>query len=275
MDVIKEYYRLDEFCLIIDDYMKKYELMNLHMYGMIEQLKNLRNQNIRCIGVFDQDEIKLAMIISTKRTVVSGCAKYACKLVKYLAVNNIKIDNLYGDKDIVYAIGMTYAKMTNKTFVVVMNQRLYTICSKKLLVLEDANFRKAQEKDTEILTCWIKEHFIDSNKRIDEKMIRSKTSYLVDNSKVYVIESDNEEIASMAVRTFDTQNGSLINNVFTPKKLRNRGYAKRCVASLTKEILNDKNFCALFTDLTNEISNSMYMKIGYIPVCDYVISRIK
>ena len=44
-----------------------------------------------------------------------------------------------------------------------------------------------------------------------------------------------------------------------------------CVAELSRNILQSgKEFCTLYTDLANPTSNSIYMKIGYKPVCDSV-----
>jgi predicted GNAT family acetyltransferase len=34
-------------------------------------------------------------------------------------------------------------------------------------------------------------------------------------------------------------------------------------------LLKGWKFCCLFADLSNEISNAVYLKIGYKPVCDY------
>jgi hypothetical protein len=62
-----------------------------------------------------------------------------------------------------------------------------------------------------------------------------------------------------------------VGGVYTPPELRNRGYATSCVAELSRNILQSgKEFCTLYTDLANPTSNSIYMKIGYKPVCDSV-----
>ena len=66
-----------------------------------------------------------------------------------------------------------------------------------------------------------------------------------------------------------TPNGIGINNVYTPPSLRRKGYATECVAKLSKQILEESNdYCFLFTDLSNPVSNSIYQKIGYRAVID-------
>ncbi len=60
--------------------------------------------------------------------------------------------------------------------------------------------------------------------------------------------------------------------VYTPPEFRNRGYATTSVAQLSRQMLSgDYSFCTLFTDLANITSNNIYMKIGYIPVCDFAM----
>ncbi|MFP6594299.1 MAG: hypothetical protein VB860_04865, partial [Dehalococcoidia bacterium] len=45
--------------------------------------------------------------------------------------------------------------------------------------------------------------------------------------------------------------------------------ATACVAALSQEMLDDgKEFCCLYTDLSNRTSNDIYMSIGFKPVCD-------
>ena len=50
---------------------------------------------------------------------------------------------------------------------------------------------------------------------------------------------------------------------------RGRGYASGCVAALSQAMLDrGKRFCALYTDLSNPISNKIYQNVGYRPIVD-------
>lgn len=70
--------------------------------------------------------------------------------------------------------------------------------------------------------------------------------------------------------------GRSIGPVYTPPYFRGRGYASSAVAQLSEEILRRGNdYCALFADLANPISNSIYQKIGYRPLCDYAMIAFK
>jgi uncharacterized protein len=66
-------------------------------------------------------------------------------------------------------------------------------------------------------------------------------------------------------------NCAVVNEVYTPPYFRGKGYASSCVVGLSDHMLESGyKSCSLFTDLNNPVSNSIYMKIGYKPICDYV-----
>lgn len=76
-------------------------------------------------------------------------------------------------------------------------------------------------------------------------------------------------IVSIAGWGAPTPNGIRVGPVYTPPDARGRGYASACVATLTQRLLDDgRRFVFLYTDLANPISNSIYQRIGYRPVCD-------
>jgi GNAT superfamily N-acetyltransferase len=64
-------------------------------------------------------------------------------------------------------------------------------------------------------------------------------------------------------------NGVRIGYVYTPPEWRGQGYASACVAALSQHALDQgAQFCCLYTDLANPVSNAIYRRIGYEPVCD-------
>jgi hypothetical protein len=81
---------------------------------------------------------------------------------------------------------------------------------------------------------------------------------------------DDGAVVSMAGFGGRTPNGTRIGPVYTPPKLRGRGYASALTAALTQRLLDGGlRFCFLFTDLANPTSNSIYQRIGYEPVGDF------
>ena len=55
-----------------------------------------------------------------------------------------------------------------------------------------------------------------------------------------------------------------VGSVFTPKEERGNGYAYNLVYRVSKELLDSGlEYCVLFTDDANPVSNHVYEKIGY------------
>jgi len=80
---------------------------------------------------------------------------------------------------------------------------------------------------------------------------------------------DGSSTVSMAATTRPTRHGVGVNLVYTPPQSRGKGYASSCVAALSQlQLDSGYQFCVLYTDLANPTSNSIYQKIGYMPVCD-------
>lgn len=73
---------------------------------------------------------------------------------------------------------------------------------------------------------------------------------------------------SQAATCRSTENGAVINAVYTPPHFRNKGYAAANVAELSQLLLDRGNkFCCLYADAANPISCGIYRKIGYADQC--------
>jgi predicted GNAT family acetyltransferase len=80
---------------------------------------------------------------------------------------------------------------------------------------------------------------------------------------------DRDGPVSMAASTRPTKSSIGINAVYTPPEHRNRGYSTALVAGLCDRLLaGGHQRCCLFADLANPVSNHVYEKIGFQPVCD-------
>ncbi len=56
--------------------------------------------------------------------------------------------------------------------------------------------------------------------------------------------------------------------VYTPPEKRGHGYAAACVHALSEHLRSQGHRCALYTDLANPTSNSIYRRIGYRAVAE-------
>lgn len=135
--------------------------------------------------------------------------------------------------------------------------------------------RSFKEFDRELVVQWMK-LFISESKlphpggeaefrvSIDRRLNARDGGY-------FFWEVDGEAV-SMAASGGRTPNGVRIGPVYTPPSHRGKGYATALVADVTSAMLDrGLDFCFLFTDLANPVSNSIYAQIGYVPVTDCVM----
>jgi predicted GNAT family acetyltransferase len=68
----------------------------------------------------------------------------------------------------------------------------------------------------------------------------------------------------MAVITRKLPHGTAIAYVYTPEEYRGKGYAAANMYYLSKKLLEQGGeFCTLFVDKKNPLSNRAYEKVGY------------
>jgi len=86
----------------------------------------------------------------------------------------------------------------------------------------------------------------------------------VEAGQTYLCFGPKGEPVSMAVATRDLPHGTSLGGVYTPPEHRGKGYCQNTVAALCREELAEgKEYCTLFVDKKNPISNRVYKKVGF------------
>jgi predicted GNAT family acetyltransferase len=163
-----------------------------------------------------------------------------------------------------------YQDITGTRMNVTMDQRIYACYETTGCSSDIGLFREARMDDIEQLTVWAYDFELMIERTADMDHIREMVETKIKQQSLYVIEVDGSTV-SMAQRSRRLQNTETVSLVYTPLELRGRGYASRVVELVTNLILKDGKVAALYTDLSNPTSNSIYMKIGYKPHCDSVM----
>lgn len=131
--------------------------------------------------------------------------------------------------------------------------------------------RPAGDDDRELIVEWIlafqEEALADEGPRIDVEQAVERR--LPSSTAGFVLWVDDAEPVSLCGYGGRTPHGVRIGPVYTPPELRGRGYGSGVTAHATQEQLAaGRDYCFLYTDLTNPTSNKIYMNIGYERVCD-------
>ncbi len=75
----------------------------------------------------------------------------------------------------------------------------------------------------------------------------------------------------MVGKTRPTDRGTTIGPVYTPPEHRGRGYATAATAEICRGILAEgKEFCTLYADRANPVSNAVYLTVGFKIIGDSV-----
>jgi predicted GNAT family acetyltransferase len=79
---------------------------------------------------------------------------------------------------------------------------------------------------------------------------------------------------SLAGRTRPAAGLARVGPVYTPPRLRGRGFGGAATAAVTQAALDGgAEGVVLFTDLANPTSNTLYQRLGYRPVSDWTVLR--
>ncbi len=170
------------------------------------------------------------------------------------------------------AVASTFAKaweeVTGKSAIQGMRHRIYRLTEVNQSQIPSGSFRAATKDDLTLLAQWTLAFHYEAALNDPLSDVQGTTRRRIAHKEIFVWEDACP--VSVAARSRPTTNGVSVNLVYTPSEYRGRGYATACVASLSQHLLDSGfSFCTLFADLENPISNHIYEKIGYRPICDF------
>lgn len=183
--------------------------------------------------------------------------------------HRIRIPGVLAEKSLACRFADKYSFSSKSNKENVKNMRIYRLDNVNKILPSSGRLRPANQDDLIFLPYWNIAFSMDCGLgMIEVPDAVDKVNRLLNDNTLYVWED--RFPVSQAAMGRRTLNGAVVNAVYTPPHYRGKGYATSCVASLSQHLLNSGyKFCSLFTDLANPVSNSIYMKIGYRPVCDY------
>ena len=150
---------------------------------------------------------------------------------------------------------------------IAMRMRVFEARKVTDMSLSSGKLRLARPDDHLLMAKWIANFSEEIREPVNLDSAKNHAERSINGRELYIW--DDGEPVCIAKEARPTRNGTTINTVYTPPEHRNKGYATSCVWSLTQKMLTDRySFCSLYTDLSNPTSNSIYSKIGYVPVGD-------
>lgn len=260
----------------LDLILEKEWLNNLMMGNCLEGLeKGIDKENWLLAKIVDNNKTELIMLYRKPWNLLlySPTNNISDELYKFAAEEIYKIDpNLNGvnsEKVISRKFAEFYCEISKKELKLDHPMRILLLTELPYAKLNNSLiFRKARLDEKPILVQYTKEFQKEAlNRELDQNRIEEQLKRYFENG-YYVLEL-NGKIVSQAVISRVLKKGNSIGEVYTPKEYRGKGYAYNLVYRMSKKALEDGNeYCVLYTDDENPISNHVYEKIGYKRMID-------
>jgi len=282
---ITKYNNIKLYLQVVEEDLLKNEVKNNLPIGILYSLKgdkDVKKKDLFLSRVIDKNNnILLAIMTPPKNLIIVGDDNNkldeAIKvLIDYLLTNSIDIPGVIGDKKIVEKFKNKWLSQTGLEAELFMSQRIFKLSKLNQVKISSGKFREVQLTDLEIIKEWYIDFCQESlSKELEEEKAKKHVKKAIEAGNYYGWEKDGK-LVSVAARARNTKNAVAVNFVYTPEEYRGNGYATSTVAKLSQELLNEGyRYCCLFTDLANPISNSIYKKIGYEPIADYMVYNFK
>ncbi len=216
--------------------------------------------------------VGVAVMTPPKRIILSridtDIQAAAIHLVRHLRKINIQIPGVVGPATEAQAFADCWVEgVLGVSVRLSKRMRVFEARTVADLPLSPGQMRFARPDDDPLMTRWIVGLSEAIGEPVSLESAKSRAEKLINEQQLYVW--DNEGPVSIAGVSRPMRNGTTIGLVYTPPEHRGKGYATSCVLLLTKKLLSDGySFCSLYTDLSNPTSNSIYTKIGYVPIGD-------
>ena len=196
-------------------------------------------------------------------------------LIDGLVDSDFSVPAVVSEKSLAEGFADGFSAAKGVGYYVNYRQRIYELVAVNPDVAQIGEFRKPQDKDMAFFPYWM-EALSSEAMGFEGNVVGDLEKYRYHmKGDLYFLE-DNGVAVSMAKVTRRMENVCGIGYVFTPPYFRGKGYASACVAALSQLVLDEGySKCALYTDLANPTSNSIYQKMGYEPLCDSLEIRFE
>jgi predicted GNAT family acetyltransferase len=191
-------------------------------------------------------------------------------LVKCIHGRWAEIPGVTGHREVTDPFADRWCRNFGTSVKATMAQRIYCLDSVNNVPSVPGRMRLATLADKDLISRWKRAFVVEAGSPTSQNMSERDATPFIEKGTIYLWEYSRDPV-SMVMKGRPTEHGMSLTFVYTPPELRRNGYATACVASVCRDILKSGcDFCTLYADLSNPTSNSIYIKIGFKPVCDSV-----
>lgn len=269
---VNTYDSASAFLARIKTLLERREAANCLMLGVAQRLidapSSAENAPLLMTVEEGEDAVLAALMTPPYRLQIQSFRKETGEGMRQLAQALIEqawsIPGVMAEPELARTFASHWCALTGRNASPGMQERIYELRKIRPPAYSRGEFRAATETDINLVTTWIMAFLQEAmpDDPHDETNMRDLACRKTQAGDIFLWQDGTE--VSMAHKTRPTAHGMCINMVYTPPAFRRHGYATSCVARVSQVILDSgKDFCCLFTDLANPISNSIYQRIGY------------
>lgn len=195
-------------------------------------------------------------------------------IIPHLLKEEVPFSEVVSERQQAERFATAWQEITSGTSEMFMSQGLYRLDSVEDIDMATGRMREATVADQAQLEAWYSAFEAESGLRSSppEKVTKAVQTMLEREEAVFW-EVDGQ-VVSCAKHARPTENGITVSFVYTSPSARGKGYARSLVANLSRQLLETKSFCVLYTDLTNPTSNKIYREVGYQQIMDSAWVRL-
>ena len=270
--IVKEYGNADHFIADYETILLEKEVSSQLLYCAASQSQNSLADTKELFGaVLDETKVLLLFAISCNLELllyspdIHTETEATAALADYLGEKSIIIGGLNAKQSLCQSFIEHYRKFRKGTFIQKLGTDTMELRQLNEVKPTEGKQRLAEMEDVKLVADWIIQFQIEA--MIDETDYEAtvlKASQLVAKQQVYLYENEDNLVVSMAAATRKLVHGMGITYIFTPPEHRGQGYAAANIYYLSKQLLeHGYEFCTLFVDKMNPLTNRAYEKLGY------------
>jgi GNAT superfamily N-acetyltransferase len=180
-------------------------------------------------------------------------------LVEAIASQGIALPGVNGEAATAASFAGQWTERCKTSALPVMGLRLYELGDLQPIRPVEGAPRQAEPSDRDRAIQWVREFSIEIHEPDGD--FEQMTDAWIALGQIWLWENNGP--VSMAVCRKPVEGVVRVSGVYTPPKLRRRGYAEACIYEVSKRSIEAGYRPILYTDLGNPTSNSIYRRIGY------------
>jgi hypothetical protein len=270
--LVKEYENAQTF---LSDYEKllleKEAVSQLILYTAYQAMKSSESEKGLFGAVLEEEQTiqlfcnvlphNLIIHVVTQEDVSLACVA----LADFLVARHISITGINARLEACQSFMEQYKKHINCTFAMKLGMDVMEIRKVNDIKPVEGFQRLALPEEAKLVADWMIQFQIEAlTSELDYEAALNKATKLIEENKIYLYENSEQKVVTMAIASRKLVNGMAITYVFTPEENRGMGYAAANMYYLSKNLLDrGYEFCTLFVDKKNPLSNRAYEKVGY------------